>query len=248
MIKMIKIINVNKSYKTFKVLENINVEIGKGERVGIVGSNGSGKTTLLNLIMSRLDFNGEILIEGLPNDEYLKNSRDGILFLPDQVFTYQFLTGSEFLKFIFDLKKIQFQEVENNVKLLFKLFNLEDRSDSLIKEYSHGMKQKIALMSVLLQSPKILLLDEPTTGLDILSLITLKRILAALAKKGTTIVFATHVLDLIDNLCDSIIVINNKQANRIVNTNKMSRKEIESNFLGIVGCEIDRKVEEIEFS
>jgi ABC-2 type transport system ATP-binding protein len=245
---MIKINNVYKSYSEINVLENINIEIGSREIIGIVGPNGSGKTTILNLIMSHLDFNGEILIEGVPNDEYLKNNRDDILFLPDQVFTYQFLTGSEFLKFIFDLKKIQFKEVEKNVKLLFKLFNLEDRSDSLIKDYSHGMKQKIALMSVLLQSPKILLLDEPATGLDIMSLITLKKFLTALSKKGTTIVFTTHVLDLIDNLCDSIIVINNKQANKIVNTNKMSRKEIESNFLGIVGGEIDRKIEEIEFS
>ncbi|MDP2366044.1 MAG: ATP-binding cassette domain-containing protein, partial [Ignavibacteria bacterium] len=144
---MLKIRNLNKSYKQLKVLENINIEVPKGELLGVIGANGSGKTTLLNLIMSNLDFEGEILIDGISNDEYLNKYRDDILFLPDQVFTYGFLTGIEFIKFILDMKKIPFAQVAKNVDLLFQLFNLKDRSDSLIKDYSHGMKQKIALIS-----------------------------------------------------------------------------------------------------
>jgi ABC-2 type transport system ATP-binding protein len=244
---MLKIRNLHKSYKDLEVLININIEIPKGELLGVIGSNGSGKTTLLNLIMSHLDFDGEILIDGIPNDEYLDKFRDDILFLPEQVFTYGFLTGVEFIKFILDMKKIPFANVAKDVDLLFQLFNLQDRENSLIKDYSHGMKQKIALISTLVQSPKILLLDEPVSGLDTMSLIALKRILLSMSKKGTTIIFTTHILDFVENLCDSIIVINDKQVIRIEGINKMNKNEIEFKFLQIVGNEIETKIEKLEF-
>lgn len=245
---MLKIRNLNKSYKDLEVFKNINIEIPKGELLGVIGVNGSGKTTLLNLIMSHLDFDGEILIDGMPNDEYLHKYRDDILFLPDQVFTYGFLTGIEFIKFILDMKKIPFANVANDVDVLFQLFNMQDRTNSLIKDYSHGMKQKIALISTLVQSPKILLLDEPVSGLDTISLIALKRILLSISKKGTTIIFTTHILDFVENLCDAIIVINDKQATKIEGITKMDKKELELNFLQVVGNEIDTKINELEFN
>ena len=242
---MLKIKNLNKSYDKLKVLENINFEIPKGELIGIIGSNGAGKTTLLNSIMSNLDFEGEILIDKIPNDEFIDKHRDDILFLPDQVFTYSFLTGIEFIKFILDMKKIPFSKVSQNVNLLFQLFNLDDRLDSLIRDYSHGMKRKIALISVLVQSPKILLLDEPVSGLDTMSLIALKKVLISMSKNGTTIIFSTHILDFVENMCDSILVINDKHATKIDGISKMDKKEIEMRFLQIVGNEIDSKVDEL---
>ncbi|MCF6269501.1 MAG: ABC transporter ATP-binding protein [Melioribacteraceae bacterium] len=242
---MLKIRNLKKSYEELEVLENINFEISKGELLGIIGSNGAGKTTLLNSIMSNLDFEGEILIDEISNNEYIAKYRDDILFLPDQVFTYSFLTGIEFIKFILDMKKIPFTEVSKNVNLLFQLFNLDDRLDSLIRDYSNGMKRKIALISVLVQSPKILLLDEPVSGLDTMSLIALKKVLISMAKNGTTIIFSTHILDFVENLCNSILVINNKHATKIDGINTMDKKEIEKRFLKIVGSEIDIKVEEL---
>jgi ABC-2 type transport system ATP-binding protein len=245
---MLTIKNLSKSYKEIKVLENLNIEIPNGELLGIIGSNGVGKTTLLNLIMCNLDFDGEILIDGMPNDEYLDKYRDDILFLPDQVFTYGFLTGIEFIKFILDIKKIPYTQVSKNVDLFLQLFNLDDRSDSLIKEYSHGMKQKLALISVLVQSPKILLLDEPVSGLDTMSFIALKRILISMSKNGTTVIFTTHILDFVENLCDSIIVINDKQVTKIEGINKMDKKEIEFKFLQIVGNEIDTKIKELDLN
>jgi len=243
---MLKIKNLNKSYEKLEVLKNVNFEIPKGELLGIIGANGAGKTTLLNSIMDNIDFEGEILINEIPNYKFLNKYRDDILFLPDQVFTYSFLTGIEFIKFILDMKKIPFAKVSKNVDLLFKLFNLDDRLDSLIRDYSHGMKRKIALISILVQSPKILLLDEPVSGLDTMSLIALKKILISMSKKGTTIIFSTHILDFVENLSDSILVINNKQAIKIEGINKMDKKEIENKFLHIVGNEIDTKIKELE--
>jgi ABC-2 type transport system ATP-binding protein len=242
---MLKIRNLNKSYEELSVLENVNFEIPKGELLGIIGSNGAGKTTLLNSIMSNIDYEGEILFDEISNNEFISKNRDDILFLPDQVFTYSFLTGIEFIKFILDMKKISFAEVSKNVTLLFQLFNLDDRLDSLIRDYSHGMKRKIALISVLVQSPKILLLDEPVSGLDTMSLIALKKVLISMAESGTTIIFSTHILDFVENMCDSILVINDKQATKIEGINTMNKKEIEEKFLQIVENDIDTKVEEL---
>ncbi len=242
---MLKIRNLYKSYEELEVLENVNFEIPKGELLGIIGPNGAGKTTLLNSIMSNLDFEGEILIDEIPNYEFIDKYREDIIFLPDQVFTYSFLTGIEFIKFILDMKKIPFSEVSKNVNLLFQLFNLDDRLDSLIRDYSHGMKQKIAIISVLVQSPKILLLDEPVSGLDTMSLIALKKVLISMSKSGTTIIFSTHILDFVENICNSIIVINDKHITKIDGINTMDKKEIEKRFLQIVGNEIDAKVEEL---
>lgn len=242
---MLKIRNLYKSYEELEVLENVNFEIPKGELLGIIGPNGAGKTTLLNSIMSNLDFEGEILIDEIPNYEFIDKYREDIIFLPDQVFTYSFLTGIEFIKFILDMKKIPFSEVSKNVNLFFQLFNLDDRLDSLIRDYSHGMKQKIAIISVLVQSPKILLLDEPVSGLDTMSLIALKKVLISMSKSGTTIIFSTHILDFVENICNSIIVINDKHITKIDGINTMDKKEIEKRFLQIVGNEIDAKVEEL---
>ena len=242
---MLKIRNLNKSYEELDVLENVNIEIPKGELLGIIGSNGAGKTTLLNSIMSNLDYEGDILIDGISNYEFIDKFRDDILFLPDQVFTYSFLTGIEFIKFVLDMKKIPFAEVSKNVTLLFQLFNLDDRLDSLIRDYSHGMKRKIALISVLVQRPKILLLDEPVSGLDTMSLIALKKVLISMSKNGTTVIFSTHILDFVENMCNSILVINDKHATKIDGINTMNKKEIERRFLQIVGNKIDAKVEEL---
>ncbi|NOZ46380.1 MAG: ABC transporter ATP-binding protein [Chlorobi bacterium] len=245
---MLKIKNLYKSYEELSVLENVNFEIHKGELLGIIGPNGAGKTTLLNSIMSNIDFNGEILIDEISNREFIDKYRDDILFLPDQVFTYSFLTGIEFIKFILDVKKIPFSDASNNVNLLFQLFNLDDRLDSLIKDYSRGMKRKIALISALVQAPKILLLDEPVTGLDTMSLIALKKVLISMSKNGTTIIFSTHILDFVENMCDSILVINDKRATKIDGIGAMDKNEIEARFLQIVGNEIDSKVDKLSLN
>jgi len=243
---MLIIKNYSKSYKELCVLENLNIEIPRGELLGVIGSNGAGKTTLLNSIMSNIDFKGEILINGIPNNEFIAEHRDEILFLPDNVFVYDFLTGMEFIKFTLDLNKIKFADVKEKVELFLKLFNLKNHSNRLIKEYSHGMKQKLALISVLVQSPKILLLDEPVSGLDTLSLIAFKKLLSSMTKEGTTVIFTTHILDLVEDLCDSIIVLNNKQVTRINKVKNMSKREIETRFLNIVNNQITKKIENLD--
>ncbi|MCP5063099.1 MAG: ABC transporter ATP-binding protein [Ignavibacteriae bacterium] len=236
---MLEIKKLTKFYGQTKVLENINLNIDKGLIVGLLGANGAGKTTLQNTIMNTVEFDGEVLIDGIANDEFLNKHRNKVLYLPDTPFLYEFLTGIEFVKFVLDMQKIQYNEVQEKVELLIKLFNLEDFKDHLIKEYSHGMKHKIALISILVQSPKILLLDEPVSGLDTMSIIALKKLLKSMANDGTTIIFSTHILDLVENLCDTIIILHDNNSTTHNEVNKMNKSDIEKIYLDIVGNEID---------
>lgn len=235
---MLEIINLSKSYNKRNVLDNINFKLESGSILGIIGTNGAGKTTLLNSIMNNFEYDGEILIDGIENQMFLKTNRKKILFLPDSPFTYDFLTGLEFIKFIMDIQQIPFVKVEERINILLNLFSLEKEKDYLIKEYSHGMKRKIALISLLIQSPKIFLLDEPATGLDTTSIIALKKLLRSLAESGTTIILTTHILDLVEDLCDSIVIINNKQIVREKNINGMNKSAIEKIYLESIGTEI----------
>lgn len=239
---MLNIKNLTKYFGQIKVLENINIKIEKGSVAGLLGPNGAGKTTLENIIMNTLKFNGEILIDGIPNDEFLKKRRNNILYLPDNPFLYEFLTGKEFIRFVMDMQKIQFNDVEEKVNILIELFNLNDYKNHLIKKYSHGMKRKIALISILVQSPQILLLDEPVSGLDTMSILALKKLLKRMAGEGSTIFFSTHILDLVENLCDTIVILHNKRVTINDKVNKMNKNEIEKLYLDIVGKEIDETI------
>ena len=204
---MVNLIDIKKSYDTHNILNGININIKQGDVFGIIGINGVGKTTLLKIILNKTNFEGRVLIDGIPNYTYLKNNSNKIVYLPDTSFLYDFLTGIEFIMFIMDMQKIPFNKVKNKVDLLFKLFDLTDSKNQIIKEYSLGMKRKLSLITVLIQSPNILILDEPVTGVDIRSLIIFKKLLEKLSKNGTTIILTTHIIDLIENMCNSVAIL-----------------------------------------
>lgn len=231
---MLKFINVSKSFNENVVFEKLNFEIFKGSLVGLLGANGSGKTTLLKSIMNKINFTGEIKINEISHSDFINNTQNEISYIPDSPFNYEFLTGIEFIKFTMDLQKIRFKDVEEKVKMLIEMLNMQTHIDKLILEYSHGMKQKISLISVLVQSPKILLLDEPTAGLDQTSIYVLKKLLKSLTEKGTTIIFSTHNLDLVANNCDSIIILNNKNISMINKLFKLSKNEIENIYFSLI--------------
>lgn len=231
---MLKFINVSKSFYENVVFEKLNFEIFKGSLVGLLGANGSGKTTLLKSIMNKINFTGEIKINEISHSDFINNTQNEISYIPDSPFNYEFLTGIEFIKFTMDLQKIRFKDVEEKVKMLIEMLNMQTHINKLILEYSHGMKQKISLISVLVQSPKILLLDEPTAGLDQTSIYVLKKLLKSLTEKGTTIIFSTHNLDLVANNCDSIIILNNKNISMINKIFKLNKNEIENIYFSLI--------------
>jgi ABC-2 type transport system ATP-binding protein len=239
---MLKLINIHKSYGENIVLENLNLEIHEGALFGLIGPNGAGKTTLLNLILNKLEFQGEILINEIPNSKYLKEHRNKIVYVSDNPFVYDFLTGAEFVNFILDMQKIPFEMVKEKVKLLFDLFELNDFKNQIIRYYSLGMKRKLILISALVQSPKILILDEPVSGIDAKGIIIIKKLLKSLSKNGTTIIFTTHILDLIENLCDSIAILYNKNIAFCEKLSKIEKNELEKIYLNLIGREVSSSI------
>jgi len=236
---MLNLLNISKSYDKNDVLENIELEIKAGELFGIIGPNGIGKTTLLNILMNRINYDGEVIINSLPNYKFIEQQRDQILYAKDQPILYDYLTGLEFIRFILDMRKIQFSIVKKRVEILFDLFDMVDFQNHLIRDYSLGMKRKIYLISILVQKPKILILDEPVSGLDSKSIIILKRILQSLANEGAIIIFSTHVLDLISNLCHRIGVLYDKHLTVFDNIINLEKNELEQIYLNHINAEID---------
>jgi len=206
---MIEIKNVSTSYsKGIKVIDNMNLTIDNGTVFGFIGPNGAGKTTTIEMITGVLGIDeGDIFIDG---KSIIKNPMDAkklFGFVPDSPDVFEKLTGLEYLNFIGDVYKVDSKARLEKVEYLSKEFNIYDNLKDRIQSYSHGMKQKLLIISVLLHNPKNWILDEPMTGLDPKASYTLKQLMKEHANQGNTVFFSTHVLEVAEKLCDKIAVI-----------------------------------------
>lgn len=203
----IKIENLNFKYTEKYILENINISINKGECIGLLGSNGSGKTTLINCILGELNTEGKITLLGKnpdSNDIELKQNLGIVL---DNDILLDFLTLNEYLFFIGQSYKIEIKDLKENIDKWIKYFELEDHKNRLLKFFSHGMRKKTQIIAALLNNPKILIVDEPTNGLDIEMIYNLKNLINNLKNKEMTIIISTHNLDFVESVCDSVAII-----------------------------------------
>ena len=207
---MIKIVNLTKSYKNEdNVIDNINLEIKDGEIFGFIGQNGAGKTTTIKMITGILEIDqGDIFIDSKSITTNPIEAKKKIGFVPDNPDIFLKLKGIEYLNFIADIYEISSKERIEKIKELSELFEMEGNLNNKIQSYSHGMRQKIIIMGVLLHEPQNLILDEPMTGLDPKSSFDLKKIMKDYAKKNKTVFFSTHILEVAERLCDKIAVIN----------------------------------------
>lgn len=207
---MIEIKNVSKSYKKGKkIIDNISLKIKDGEIFGFIGPNGAGKTTTIKMITGILEIDsGEILIDGNSIKDKPIESKKRIGFVPDNPEIFLNLKGIEYLNFIADIYDVSSEERKKRIKELSELFEMEFNLNNKIQSYSHGMKQKIIIMGVLLHEPQNLILDEPMTGLDPRSSFDLKKIMKEYTNKNKTVFFSTHILEVAEKLCDRIAVIN----------------------------------------
>jgi len=208
---ILKITNLNKSYnkgKTFAA-QNINFQVEGGEIVGLVGKNGAGKSTIIKSITGVLPFDsGEISILDYNITTNALEAKKNLGYVPDVSNAFDRMTGMEYLNFVADIFKVSKEERENKINEFEKHFSLGESIHKLISSYSHGMKQKISLMASLIPSPKLWILDEPTTGLDPQTTASLLKFIQSYAKKGNAVVFSSHNLDIVQKICDKAIIIN----------------------------------------
>ena len=207
---MIEIKNVSTSYtKGKKIIDNMNLKIKDGTIFGFIGPNGAGKTTTLEMVTGVLQIDeGDILIDGKSIIKEPIEAKKLFGFVPDSPEVFEKLTGLEYLNFIGDVYDVSPEKRLEIVEKLAKEFKIYDHLQDRIQSYSHGMKQKLLIISVLLYNPKNWILDEPLTGLDPEASYTLKNLMREHSKKGNTVFFSTHVLEVAEKLCDKIAIIN----------------------------------------
>ena len=206
---MLEFKNFSKSYTKDgkKAVDDLNLIINDGDICAFVGHNGAGKTTTLKAAAGILDFSdGDILVDGVSIKTNPIACKKKMSYLPDNPDIYEFLTGIDYLNFICDIYDVK-ESREELIKKYSDLFLLTGFLGNTISTYSHGMKQKLAIISALIHSPKILLLDEPFVGLDPESALNLKNTMKELTKEGCSIFFSTHVLEVAEKLCNKVAVI-----------------------------------------
>lgn len=223
---MIEIKNISKSYKkNEKVIDNMNLKIENGEIFGFLGPNGAGKTTTIKMITGMLQIDeGDILIDGKSIKKEPVEAKKRMGLVPDNPEMFLNLKGIEYLNFIADMYEVSKEKREERIEKLSKEFDMYDYLKYKIETYSHGMKQKLIVMGVLLHNPKNWILDEPMTGLDPKASFNLKEKMKEHVKNGNTVFFSTHILEVAEKLCDRIGIINNGKIVLVGNYNKIKEE------------------------
>ena len=237
---MIQIKNVSKSYKKGnKVIDKLDLEIKDGEIFGFLGPNGAGKTTTIKMITGILEIDdGQILIDGIDISKDPVNAKLKFGFVPDSPDMFLKLTGIEYLNFIADCYNVSTEERIEKIDKLSKEFGMYDELNNKIESYSHGMRQKIVIIAVLLHSPNNWILDEPITGLDPKSSFDLKRLMKNHAESGKCVFFSTHILEIAEKLCDRVGIINNGKVIFVGTIQEMKEKYKNYNSLEEIFMEI----------
>lgn len=230
---MLKIVNLTKSYKDKKAVDNLSLEVKPGEIFGFIGHNGAGKTTTIKSIVGIHDFDeGDILIDGISIKKDAITCKKKIAYIPDNPDIYENLTGITYLNFIADVFEIDEKTRKEKIEKYANMFEIKDNLKDVISSYSHGMKQKLVIISSLIHSPKLLVLDEPFVGLDPKSTYLLKQIMKDMTKEGTAIFFSSHVLEVVEKLCDRIGIIKQGQLIKVGSVDEIKGdKSLEGVFL-----------------
>lgn len=206
---MLEIKNVSKTYKksTVKAIDHIQITIEDGDIYGFVGPNGAGKSTTIKCVTGILDFeDGDILLDGVSIKKNALECKRNMAYVPDNPNIYENLSGIDYINFICDIYGVK-EERKDLIHHYADLFGIKDRLADSIKNYSHGMKQKVVLIAAIVHKPKLLVLDEPFVGLDPKAAYDLKEIMKELCSQGTMIFFSSHVLEVVEKLCNKIAII-----------------------------------------
>lgn len=237
---MLRIKNLSKTYQGGKrAVDHLSLQIEPGDIYGFIGHNGAGKTTTIKAVVGIIDFEeGEILVDGMSVKEHPLECKRKMAYIPDNPDLYEYLTGIQYLNFIADIFQVTKKEREERIRKYGDLFELTSSLGDLISSYSHGMKQKLAIISALIHKPKLLILDEPFVGLDPKASVILKTIMRELCQEGAAIFFSTHVLEVAEKLCNKVAII--KEGRLVISGNTqlvVKSKSLEELFMEIEGQE-----------
>ena len=234
---MLEIKNLSKTYKGGKkAVDSLSLTVESGDIYGFIGHNGAGKTSTIKCVVGIHDFEeGEILIDGVSVKENPLLCKQKIAYVPDNPDLYEYLTGIQYLNFVADIFGISKKNREERIQKEADMFELTEALGDLISSYSHGMKQKLALIGALIHEPKLLVLDEPFVGLDPQATLLLKNRMHELCKQGTAVFFSTHVLDVAERLCNKVAIIRQGQLIAAGTTEELTKgKTLESVFMEVI--------------
>lgn len=207
---MLEITGLTKIYGDKKAVDNLTLQINAGEIYGFIGHNGAGKTTTLKSIVGILAFDkGDILIDGISIKENPLECKKRIAYIPDNPDLYDYMSGIKYLNFVADVFGVSADERQKKIDKYAEIFGLTDDLSQPIAAYSHGMKQKLAIIAAWIHEPKLILMDEPFVGLDPKASHDLKEMMHEFCQNGGAIFFSTHVLEVAEKLCDKIAIIKN---------------------------------------
>lgn len=209
---MLRIEDLTKTYGEKRAVDNLSLHIAPGEIYGFIGHNGAGKTTTLKAVVGILQFDkGEVFIKGESIRKNPLACKQKIAYIPDNPDLYEFMTGIKFLNFIADIFGVPEEKRQERIRKYADLFEMTENLAQPIASYSHGMKQKLAIISAWIHEPKLIIMDEPFVGLDPKAAHILKQMMREICDEGGAIFFSTHVLEVAEKLCDKVAIIRNGQ-------------------------------------
>lgn len=234
---MLSIKNLTKTYKGGKTaVTHLSLNVESGDIFGFIGHNGAGKTTTIKSVAGIIDFDeGDILVDGVSIKVDPMKCKSKIAYIPDNPDLYEYLTGIQYLNYMSDVFGVSKRERERLIGTYSDGFDLTRSLGDLISSYSHGMKQKLAIIGALIHSPRLMILDEPFVGLDPKAIVYLKEVMHQLCSAGTAIFFSTHVLDVAEKLCNKVAIIKEGKLIAAGKTEELTGgRSLESVFMEVV--------------
>lgn len=242
---MITVKNVCKKYGSFVAVDNISFEINDGEIIGLLGPNGAGKSTTMNMLTGFIEpTSGEILINGFNISKKSKKAKANIGYMPENVPLYKDLTVKEFINYMAELKYVKGKDKKNMVSDIMAKTNLTDVQNKLIKNLSRGYKQRVSMAGALVGNPKILILDEPTVGLDPKQITEIRDLIKSLAKDHT-IIISSHILSEISQMCEKVIILNKGKLIAIDTPENLENKVSKNNVILVTIEDSENKIKNV---
>ena len=236
---MLEVRNASKRYRTIPAVQNVSFTLSEGEILGYLGPNGSGKSTTVKMITGMIEpSDGEILFGGRNIHEDLSAFRAQLGYVPEEAQVYTHLSGLEYLQLVGRLRGMDEKLIDAKARALLQLFSLEGSQYSAISDYSKGMKQRVLISAALMHDPQLLIFDEPLSGLDAVTSRLFKDLLILLAREGKAILYISHVLEVVERVCDRVIILSKGQIVADASPSKLTEltklKDLESVFAQLV--------------